>query len=688
MQNNQLDPFLYLENHTHAAEWVAEQNQSSRTELEDDPRFDSMRQSIALFAQANQQIPYFSQHGAWLYHFYQSEAQPRGVYRRTTYESYCSPNTIWSVVFDLDALVQQEEVDWYLAGISHCILSPQRCLISLNIAGSDASVCREYDVETQQFLNDSFQFPLGKNQIHWRDINSVYVCPAWDESQLSQAGYSCEVWLLERGQAWDEATSIAVLPETILKTLAWRFLDGEHAHLDIIEVALSFYKKVYYCIDADLALQQIKLPLRCDLYAYTHGDLIVKLGMDWRWQDRLYLSGCLLAIECDAQTGQLGHIQCLVAPSHTQTIQGVDATLSGLAVHVLDQVKSQIHTFIWKEAALEDCEHQANAWQAIPNSLPSRGAIEFVDQPWATETLYYNYSDFLQPAGLYRYDLLAANAPELLRQQVAAFDSHHYEYQQYFTASKDGTAIPYFVVHDKALILRGDAPTLLYGYGGFQVSMLPYYVDNLGPHWLAKGGVFVVANIRGGGEFGPNWHQAAQGAHRQRSFDDFIAVAEDLIARNITSPRRLGIQGGSHGGLLVGACLVQRPEIFNAVVCEVPLLDMLRYTELHAGASWVDEYGDPNKTEDRAVLAAYSPYHHIQPASVQRYPKVLLTTNRQDDRVHPAHARKMAAKLAEMGHEVLFFEGDKGGHRGNVGASEMAADLARALTFLHQQLMD
>ncbi len=672
------DQFEYLENHVESERWVVEHNQSCRQVIESDTRFSSMRQAITDFTHGSQQIPYFSQHGQWLYHFYQSQTQPRGVYRRTSFESYCSAQTEWSVVFDLDALTQQEEVDWFLAGISHCVLAPERCLISLNIAGSDASVCREYDLEEQQFVQGNFQFPLGKNQIHWRDMDSVFVCPAWDESQLSQAGYSCEVWLLQRGQTWEEAIEIAVLPETILKTLAWRFLDGANAYLDILEVALSLYKKVYYCVDDEFALHPIKLPVRCDVYAFTHGDLIIKLGMDWRYQDALYGAGSLLAIQCNAQTGQLGRIQTVLAPNSAQTIQGLDATMSGLAVHVLDNVRSQIQTFVWQD----------NQWQCIANSLPTSGTIEFVDQPWATEVLYYNYSDFLQSAGLYRYDLLAGGAPDLLRQQKPAFDSGNYQYQQHFATAKDGTAIPYFLMHATGLVFNGQAPTLLYGYGGFQVSMLPYYVDNLGPHWLAKGGVFVVANIRGGGEFGPAWHQAAQGVNRQRSFDDFIAVAEDLIARGITSPRRLGIQGGSHGGLLVGACFTQRPELFNAAVCEVPLLDMLRYTELHAGKSWIDEYGDPNQPEDRAVLAAYSPYHHIKPVAEQSYPKILLTTNRQDDRVHPAHARKMAAKLEHLGHEVLFFENDKGGHSGNVGASEMAADLARVLTFLHQQLMD
>ncbi|WP_027467444.1 prolyl oligopeptidase family serine peptidase [Deefgea rivuli] len=676
------DPFSFLEDHLASRDWVAAQNQRCIEQIDFDPRCAPMQQEILSFSQSTQQIPYFAEHAGWLYHFYQSPQSPRGAYRRTTLHSYQSENTEWTVVFDLDALAQQEEVDWHLAGISHCILQPNLCLISLNVAGSDASVCREFDLEIGRFVPNGFQFPFGKNQIHWRDANSVLVCPAWDESQLTHAGYSCEVCLQLRGQAWEEAISLAVIPESALKALAWRFLDGDTAVLDVIEVALSFYKKVYYCITPDLSLQQITLPLRCDVFAYSHGDLIVKIAMNWTWQGVQYPSGALLAIQCEASSGQLGRVQVLLVPTAQQTIQGLDATFNCLAVNVLDCVKSQIHTFIWASG------EEGGAWQVCANPLPTTGAIEFVDQPWRSDVLYYNYSDFLQPAGLYRYELQSGKAPELLRQQVAAFDSSDFTYQQYFANANDGTQIPYFVVHRQGLVLDGQTPTLLYGYGGFQLSLLPYYVDNLGPQWLSKGGAFVVANIRGGGEFGPAWHQAAQGRNRQLSFDDFIAIAEDLIARGITSPRRLGIQGGSHGGLLVGACLTQRPEIFNAVVCEVPLLDMLRYTELHAGASWVDEYGDPNQAEDYAALAAYSPYQHIKSATEQRYPKVLFTTNSQDDRVHPAHARKMVAKMQALGHEVLFYENEKGGHRGGVGAQEMASDLARALTFLYQQLMD
>ncbi|WP_297574438.1 prolyl oligopeptidase family protein [uncultured Deefgea sp.] len=672
------DPFVFLENHDQAQSWIAAQNQRCRAAIDADPRFTVMTEQILQLSQSQQQIPYFAQHGDWLYHFYQGSTQPRGVYRRTTLASYQSADPQWHIVFDLDQLAAHEGVEWQLAGISHCILQANLCLISLSISGSDGHVCREYDVEQQGFVANGFQLPFGKNVIHWRDANSVFVAPAWDESQLTQAGLPCEVWLLQRGQAWDDADNLVVLPETALRAQAWRFLDGDLTVFDVIEAAHSLDQKAYYHLDDDLQLQHLPLPLRCEILAYSHGDLIVKLASNWSRQGQVYPAGALLAVACNAKTAQLGRIKLLIAPTAQQSIQTIEATFNGLVVLMLDCVKSRVLGFVW----------QQGGWQQQPNLLPEGGVIEFVDQPWQTDILYFNYSDFLHPASLYRYDLMRPQAPELLRQQCPAFDAQPFVQQQRFARAKDGTPIPYFVVHHQSIVLNGQTPTLLYGYGGFAQSLLPYYVDHLGPQWLAKGGAFVVANIRGGGEFGPAWHQVAQGAARQVSFDDFITIAEDLIAQGLTAPRRLAIQGGSHGGLLVGACMTQRPELFQAVVCEAPLLDMLRYTELGAGASWLAEYGDPTVTEERAVLAAYSPYQQVAPASLQRYPAVLLTCASHDDRVHPAHARKMAAKLIDQGHQVLFFEKAQGGHQHGYSALETAQELSRALIFLQQQLMD
>ncbi|SME92899.1 prolyl oligopeptidase family serine peptidase [Pseudogulbenkiania subflava] len=715
------DPHRWLESldSPDVARWVDEQNARTQAQLDADPRFVPLAEDILATLRDTRQIPFFAEHAGWLYNFHQDETHPRGIYRRTTLDAYRANAQDWHTVLDLDALAAAEEVDWYLDGVSHYTLQPTRVLLSLTPGGSDATVTREYDLEAQAFVAGGFSFPYGKNHIAWRDLDSVFVCPAWEDEQLSRAGYPREVWLLERGQAWDAAVPLLKLPEDAMMAAAWRFLDagtscsrrepgedkadgaqrprqyteyGEGAStaqrghrpaqqaeptpFDIVEASDSFYSKTYYHLAADHTLTALPLPPKSEIEAYSHGDLIVKLADDWNVQGHSYAAGTLLAVACDAASGQLGRIVALFEPGERQSVEMVEATLNLLAVIVLDNVKSRLVTL----------RRAGGEWQEFANPLPQDGVIEFADQPWQSDLLYYSYSDFLTPAGLYRIDLARDTEPEVLRQQPAAFDASGYVAEQWHANAPDGTAIPYFVVRPRELPFDGSAPTLLYGYGGFEVPMMPYYMDNFGPQWLAKGGVFAVANIRGGGEFGPAWHQAAQGVKRAVSFDDFVAVAEDLIARGVTSPRRLGIEGGSNGGLLVGAAMTRRPDLFNAVVCEVPLLDMLRYTELLAGASWIDEYGDPEDPETRVHLAAYSPYHQISPEA--RYPLALFTTSAKDDRVHPAHARKMVARLAEHGHDALFIETDAGGHSGNTGQQQTAAELARVLVYLYRQLMD
>ncbi|WP_024301084.1 prolyl oligopeptidase family protein [Pseudogulbenkiania sp. MAI-1] len=672
------DPHRWLESldSPDVARWVDEQNARTRAQLDADPRFVPLAEDILATLRDTRQIPFFAEHAGWLYNFHQDETHPRGIYRRTTLDAYRANTQDWQTVLDLDALAAAEVVDWYLDGVSHYTLQPSRVLLSLTPGGSDATVTREYDLEAQAFVAGGFAFPYGKNHIAWRDLDSVFVCPAWEDEQLSRAGYPREVWLLERGQGWDAAVPLLKLPDEAMMAAAWRFLDADATSFDIVEASDSFYSKTYYHLAADCTLTALPLPPKSEIEAYSHGDLIVKLADDWSVHGQHYAAGTLLAVACDAASGQLGRIAVLFEPGERQSVEMVEATLNLLAVIVLDNVKSRLVTL----------RRVGDEWQEFANPLPQDGVIEFADQPWQSDLLYYSYSDFLTPAGLYRIDLARDTAPEVLRQQPAAFDASGFVAEQWYATAPDGTAIPYFIVRPRELPFDGSAPTLLYGYGGFEVPMMPYYMDNFGPQWLEKGGVFAVANIRGGGEFGPAWHQAAQGVKRAVSFDDFVAVAEDLIARGVTCPRRLGIEGGSNGGLLVGAAMTRRPDLFNAVVCEVPLLDMLRYTELLAGASWIDEYGDPEDPETRVHLAAYSPYHQVRPDA--RYPLALFTTSAKDDRVHPAHARKMVARLAEHGHDALFIETDAGGHSGNTGQQQTAAELARVLVYLYRQLMD
>lgn len=666
------DPYAWLESldSPDALNWVEGQNALTRSVLDADPRFPGLQGEILDTLRDTRQIPFFNQHQDWLYNFHQSEAQPRGVYRRTRLASYRAGEQDWETVLDLDQLAQQEQCDWYLEGVAHYTLEPTRCLLSLSPGGSDAVVTREYDLENRGFVAQGFDFVLGKNQIAWRDRDSVWVCPAWEPAQCTRAGYPRAVWLLRRGQPWSAARKVFEAPPDSMMVSAWRFLDVGGATLDMLECADSFYDKTCHVIGADLTLTPLALPLSADVLGWLDGDLLVKLAQDWETQGQQFTAGSLLTL-----TLASGALHCLLSPGERMSIESVECSRSFILVNLLENVRSRLLAF----------ERQDGVWVARVLPTPDSGVIELVDQPWDSDVLYYSFSDFLTPTGLYRLEL-PSGEPECLRAQPAAFDPARFISEQWHARAADGTEIPYFVVRARDQAANGRAPTLLYGYGGFEVAMLPYYMDNFGPQWLEKGGVFVVANIRGGGEFGPAWHQAAQGIRRAVSFGDFIAVAEDLIARGLTCPEKLAIEGGSNGGLLVGAVMVMRPELFRAVVCEVPLLDMLRYTRWLAGASWIDEYGDPDDLAQRPHLAAYSPYHQLR--SGVHYPKALFTTSRCDDRVHPAHARKMVARLNELGQQPLFCETDSGGHSGNSGQEQTATDLARVLVYLYQRLFD
>ena len=668
----QHDPYLWLESldSQDAASWVEGQNALTRSILDADHRFASLREDILDTLRDTRQIPFFNEHAGWLYNFHQSETQPRGVYRRTRLDDYRAGGQAWDIVLDIDRLASEEQEDWYLEGVSHYTLEPSRVLLTLSLGGSDAAVTREYDLETRQWVTDGFAFPYGKSHIAWRDRDSVFVCPAWSQEQCTRAGYPRDVWVLKRGQTWAAAQKVFEGAADSMMVTAWRFLSCDGGSLDMIEASDGFFHKTYHVVDADLLTRPMPLPVDADVLAWLDGDLVVKLSRDWAWNGKVFAAGSLLA-----WTMADGSVTTLLSPGPRASIEAVECSRSFLLVNMLENVRSRLLAF----------QRVEGQWRRMDLPVPTSGVIEFVDQPWNTDVLYYSFSDFLTPTGLYRL-ALPLDEPECLRAQPAAFDASRFVAEQWQACAPDGTEIPYFVVRDRDLPFDGQAPTLLYGYGGFEVAMLPYYMDNFGPQWLEKGGVFVVANIRGGGEFGPAWHQAAQGIRRAVSFEDFIAVAEDLIARGLTRPGKLAIEGGSNGGLLVGAAMVRRPELFRAVVCEVPLLDMLRYTQLLAGASWIDEYGDPEDEEQRVHLHAYSPYHQLRFGV--NYPQALFTTSLRDDRVHPAHARKMVARLNELGHQPLFCETDSGGHAGGTGQEQTATDLARVLVYLYQRLFD
>jgi prolyl oligopeptidase len=667
----QQDHYLWLESldSRDALDWVEGQNALSRAVLDADPRFAPLCTEILANLRDTRQIPFFEQHDDWLYNFHQSEDQPRGIYRRTRLAAYRAGESEWQTVLDLDRLAAEAGRDWYLDDVSHYVLEPARCLLTLSDGGSDAAETREYDLEAQEFVPGGFAFPLGKSHIAWRGRDSLFVCPAWEAAQCSRSGYPRSVYILRRGQAWHDAQHILTASAEAMMVAAWRFLDCAGTHLDMVEDSDGFYHKRYHILADDGSTRPLDLPEDAEVLAWLDGDLVLRIVRDWRHGETEFPSGALLTMPSCGGAPSL-----LFDPGPRASVRAVESSRSFILVDLLENVQSRLVAF----------ERVDGRWCERVVAAQAGGVLGIVDQPWNSDVLYYSYSDFLTPAGLYRLEL-PDGQPECLRAQPAAFDASPFLAEQLLARAPDGTEIPYFVVRPRELP-QGGAPALLYGYGGFEVSMQPDYVDNFGPHWLQKGGIFAVANIRGGGEFGPVWHQAAQGVRRPVSFEDFISVAEDMIRRGLTRPEKLAIEGGSNGGLLVGAAMVRRPELFAAVVCEVPLLDMLRYTQLFAGASWMDEYGNPDDEDERPQLAAYSPYHQLR-ADVS-YPPVLFTTSRSDDRVHPAHARKMVARMNELGHQPLLCETDSGGHSGNSGQEQTAVDLARVLVYLYQRLFD
>lgn len=631
-----------------------------------DAHFDALCEDITQMLQDERQIPFCQEHRARMYHFHQSTDYPKGVYRVCSAASYRSGLPSWTVLFSVADFDDVLGDDVYLEGVSHCVLSPERVLITLSAGGADAAYTLEFDLSTQSLVAGGFHFPLGKNHIAWRDENSVWVCPAWDARQCTQSGYPRQVWLLTREQSFEEAQPIFEMGDEGMMVHAWRYLDGQGAPIDLIEAADGFYTKQYHQVLADGSTEALKLPVDAEINGYLAGQLLVVLKRDWQRANHRYTAGSLLALKLSK--GQLGAATELFVPNAGQALEGVETSRQFVIIHILDRVASRV--LVWHFAS--------GQWHpATAPSFPG-GALEITDQPWGGDVVYLADSGFTTPLTLYALDLQHKEL-SVMRRQCAQFDSEGIKVRQYEAVSADGTKVPYYHVGQEG---HAQVPTLVYVYGGFGVPQLPHYLGAIGRHWLAHGFAFVLANVRGGGEFGPAWHQAAMGVHKQRSVDDVLAVLAHLQAQGLSSAGRMALQGGSNGGLVASAAFCQQPEAMGALLCEVPLTDMLRYSYLSAGASWLQEYGDPEDEAARAALHALSPYHQLGQHS--HYPPALITTNRSDDRVHPAHALKFYARLRALGMSAWLSAPLQGGHGGGTTQAQSAAEMALVLRFLYQ----
>ncbi len=666
------DPFLHLENLDEFGEEFAKQHhQKTVAAFTTSDEYTALQADILSQLQDDNQIPFCQEHRARMYHFYQNADYPKGVYRVCTAASYRSGFPQWDVLFNVTDFEEILGDDVYLEGVSHYVNMPNKVLVTLSQAGSDQAYTLEVDLETSSLVDDGFHFPLGKSNIAWRDENSVWFCPAWDERQLTPSGYSKQVWLLERGQTLAEATPVFQLPnEDDMMVHAWRYLDAQGSPIDLIEAAHSFFQKDYYCVDKDLNVMPLGLPQDADIVGYLAGHLLVKLHSDWQRSAQRYPQGSLLAVRLSK--GQVGPAVTLFTPTNTQSLESVETTKQFVVIHTLDNVNGRLQ--IW--------QFKAGQWQQVKTPRLPEGTLELVDQPWGGDVLYIAASDFITPLTLYVLDL---NVMELcvMRRQSAQFDASQLSVQQLWCNSEDGTAIPYYHV-GQANQNDPKTPTIVYVYGGFGVSELPHYLGIMGRHWLSKGYSFVIANTRGGGEFGPHWHKAAQGKNKQKTVDDLHAVVADLCNRQLSTPAHIALQGGSNGGLITAAAFAQKPHSIGALVCEVPLTDMLRYHHLFAGCSWVEEYGHPEHPDDVQYLQSLSPYHAL--SEHISYPEAMITTCLNDDRVHPAHALKFFAKLKSMQQTAYLFAPEQGGHTSNGTQSQIAAELAAIFMFLYQNI--
>jgi len=678
-----IDPYLWLEEveGEAALAWVRQQNERSLASLRKQPLYGSNLAAALALANSNERIPYGTVRDGMVYNFWQDETNIRGLWRRTSLASYQTSLPEWETLLDVDNLAESEGKNWVYKS-ADCLqrsgVKVTRCLVSLSDGGKDATVTREFDLDTKDFVDDGFITPEAKQQFAWVDKNTLLIATDWggDGSTLTESGYASSVRIWKRGQPLADAQALYSGTTSEVGTFPWSTeLENGEVIFGVV-TADTFFTSTYRLL-SDGVVWQLPVPPMSSLGEIFDGYQLVRLRQDWniRDQDIGFKSGDLVAFNLAEllETRRLPTVELVFRANDRQAVNGVSLAGDAALLAINDNVVSQ----------LLNLERGAGGWVTHPIDLPGSGQADVIFADKHTDTAFLNYQDFLTPDSLLKFDAQSKKV-SMLKSLPVKFNTQGLVVQQKYATSKDGTQIPFFVVHDKAIELDGKTPTLLYGYGGFEVSMTPSYSANVGRLWLEQGGAYVLANIRGGGEFGPAWHQAGLKGNRQRIFDDFIAVGETLIEMNITSPQHLGIMGGSNGGLLMGVMLNQRPDLWNAVVIQVPLLDMLRYHKLLAGASWVGEYGDPEIPAERAFLETISPYQNFDTG--RQYPMPFFVTSTKDDRVHPGHARKMARLFEAAGKPFLYYENIDGGHSAAANQQERAKRTALEFTYLAERL--
>jgi len=668
------DPYLWLEDvaSDDALAWVRDQNARTSRELEASPQFAATRAKLLTVYDSQARIPAVTRRGDYLYNFWRDTRNVRGLWRRTTLTEYRKAEPAWETILDVDALAAAEQENWVWSRVDCAYPNYDRCLLSLSRGGGDTVVVREFDVAIKQFVHDGFALPAAKNRVAWRDRDTLYVGTDFGPGTLTDSGYPRIVKSWRRGTPLHDASTVLEGAASDVSVTGWAIHERDRC-IEFVTRTLTFFESEHFLQRRD-GLIRLDVPRDARVSAFDD-QILVTLRSDWISGSQRYPAGALLAMNMEHFLAGDRDFATLFAPTPRRSLAHYSGTRHYLLLNELDNIRGRLYALRVHDGA----------WTRTHLPTPEYGTIAVQPaEDTESDDYFLSTTDFLTPGTLYLGCVDNLHERELLKQMPAFFDAQRFEVTQHEAVSKDGTRIPYFQVSRQGIAHDGSHPTLLTGYGGFEISNTPTYNAGMGIAWLERGGVYVLANIRGGGEFGPAWHQAAVQANRQRAYDDFIAVAADLIARKITSPRHLGIMGGSNGGLLVGVMLTQRPDLFGAVVCQVPLLDMRRYHKLLAGASWMAEYGDPDNPAEWEYIKQYSPYQNVSPSA--RYPRILFTTSTRDDRVHPGHARKMAARMQQQGHAALLYENIEGGHGGAANNAQQAHMSALAFTFLMNEL--
>ncbi len=672
---NPNDPFLWLEEveSERALAWVRERNQRSLGVLQGDPRFATLNAQALEIVNATDRIPSPSFWAKGISNFWQDRANVRGLWRRTTLDGYRGTSPVWETILDVDALARSEGKNWVFRG-GNCLEPDERyCLVSLSDGGKDAVEIREFDAVEKRFIQGGFRFAEGKQSVAWIDRNTLLVAREWAPGELTNSGYAYVVKRVTRGQPLERAVEVFRGEKTDVSASGFALRDADGVvRATLLVRGRTFWEREIHQLTPS-GPRRLPFPARHELHGLVDGQLLFTANEAWSgFNAGDVLSYDLAALLRDPATAKA---ELVLRPGARESVEGLVTTKRRVVIALYENVRGSAYAY----------QRGAAGWTRARLPLPENVTVSLGSVEQGSDRLFVSVTGFLTPQTLYLADAAAGTA-EIVKQAPAKFDATGLVVEQHEATSADGTKIPYFLVRRADAPRDGTTPTLLYGYGGFQLSQLPGYSAIRGKLWLERGGVYAVANTRGGGEFGPAWHQAAIGRNRDRAHEDFVAVAEDLIAKRFTSPRRLGIQGGSQGGLFMGVAMTRRPELFNAVIIGVPLFDMLRYHLLLAGASWMGEYGNPEVAEERAWILKYSPYQAL--AAGRSYPEPFIFTSTKDDRVHPGHARKAAARLEQLGYPYLYYENTDGGHSAAANLVESARRNALEYTYLTRKLMD